>query len=531
MTNNDANSRDDILIDDEELAHLERAMESGESIFGSGDRQTRTATHGRFYTFIDELASPIRLALSADNAPPQLPEYGELEKIGHGGMGVVYRALHEKTQRTDAIKVIRPDRLQGVSHESLKQMQLRFQRESRLAARVAHESIVPIYQVGEIEGRPWFSMQLVDGASLQEITRNNPMSPERAARYIAKIAHALAVLHRHGILHGDIKPHNILIERDTDRPLISDFGLAALDGTEAINEPAGVTGTPAYMAPELAMAAMENKSPEEVAAIRSVASDIYSLGATLWAALTGCPPSDSNPFSLDDPFGIEGCPDRFAAGTLHNIPVSLVRICMKCLAMDPEARYANASQLTEDLIAWLDRPRWNRHFPRLRNLLWMVVAPVVFFSSLAVGWLLSVRSHEAWVWLIMFSGYVPLFATFLASQQLHRAADAARRELWSVWLGHLVGSLACMACLRILFHPDFERTVTVFYPCWAALSAVVFFAKSGNFWFAYRWIGTFWAFAAVILAFTGSYSPLFLGVFAAVTCVVIARGDHEFLVD
>ena len=217
--------------------------------------------------------------------------------------------------------------------------------------------------------------------------------------------------------------------------------------------------------------------------------------------------------------------------TLEGVPGALVQICRSCLAADPEARYATAAQLADDLRAWLDRPRWNRHFPRLRNLLWMVVAPVMFLGNLTVWWLPRPESQEVWIWLILFVGYVPLFATFLASQQLHHAANAARRELWSVWLGHLISSLACMACLRILCHPDFEKTLTHFYPCWATLCSLVFFAKSGNFWFAYRWIGAFWAMGAVALAAAGSHSPLLFGAFAAATCVVVARGDHEFLAE
>ncbi len=180
---------------------------------------------------VDELAAPVRSAIAAVDAPPRLQDYEELTEIGRGGMGVVYRALHKKTQRQDAIKVIRHDRLAGMSSETVKLMQLRFQQESKLAARVAHEHIVPIYQVGEIDERPWFSMQLVDGASLRDLTCDGEIAPERVAGYIESIARAIDVIHRHGIIHGDIKPQNILIERETERPLISDFGLADFEGT------------------------------------------------------------------------------------------------------------------------------------------------------------------------------------------------------------------------------------------------------------------------------------------------------------
>ena len=199
-------------------------------------------------------------ALGTVEATPFLPEYGELEEVGRGGMGIVYRSTHQKMQRIDAIKVIRPDRLTGVSFDTVKQMQHRFEREVRLAAYVAHEHIVPVYQVGEIDGCPWFSMQFVKGTTLNELSKSDLPStsdlpntsdvpaPERMAGYIEKIARAVNAVHRHGILHGDIKPHNILIETETDRPLLSDFGLAEFDAYDASTTSTGVAGTLAYMA-------------------------------------------------------------------------------------------------------------------------------------------------------------------------------------------------------------------------------------------------------------------------------------------
>jgi serine/threonine protein kinase len=170
--------------------------------------------------------SILRMAIESLDSPPVLADYEQLVEIARGGMGVVYRGLHKKTQRYDAIKVMRPDRLVGTAHDTLSLLRLQFLRESQLAARVAHEHIVPVYQVGETDDRPWFSMQLVDGRSLHEIARDKALAPERIVCYVERIARAVDVVHRHGILHGDIKPQNILIESHSDRPMISDFGLA-----------------------------------------------------------------------------------------------------------------------------------------------------------------------------------------------------------------------------------------------------------------------------------------------------------------
>ena len=122
------------------------------------------------------------------------------------------------------------------------------------------------------------------------------------------------------------------------------------------------------------------------------------------------------------------------------------------------------------------------------------------------------------------------FATFLASDRIDRTAVKARRELWSIWIGHLVSTFVCLLAMRILCHPDFEKTLEFSYPCWACISSLVFFAMSGNFWSAYRWIGAFWAAAAVLLTMTRyPYAPILFSVFAALTCVVIAKADSAFL--
>lgn len=407
-------------------------------------------------------------------------------------------------------------------------MRLRFQQETKLAARVAHEHIVPVYQVGESDDCSWYSMQLVDGASLHELTRDSPTTPERVVKYIEQIARAVDTVHRHGILHGDIKPHNILIERETDRPLISDFGLADFDSPLSKEALAGIAGTPAYMAPELAVAAIRQESSEEVAASRSVASDVYSLGATLWASVTGCSPCYENRTPKQQLHDVASRNLRFAKEFQGDLPPEILRIILKCVAEDPIARYDSAGALADDLSTWLERPQWNRHFPALRNLLWMVVAPVLLASGTAVWWLSSADAPEIWTWLVIFGGYVPLFATFSASQRQSRTAQQARRELWSIWSGHLASTFACMVSLRILCHPDFARTITLFYPCWAAISSLAFFAKSGNFWKTYRWIGAFWSLAAVLLT-RMPCQPVVFGIFAAATCFSIAKGDRSFL--
>ncbi|MCA9062981.1 MAG: serine/threonine protein kinase [Planctomycetaceae bacterium] len=522
-------------LSDEELAQLERAAEREDPTVADNRFAPQAVEHQRWYSLVNSLTLPVRAAVSGSTQPPALPDYDDLQEVGRGGMGIVYRAVHKQTRRTDAIKVIRPDRLSGPTESRGRELQRRFQREVQLAARVAHEHIVPVYQVAEVDGCAWFSMQYVDGTSLRERMNKAPLAPEKAAQLIEQISRAVDKVHRHGILHGDIKPHNILIEADGERPLITDFGLA--DFIATADSALTVAGTPAYMAPELIEAAGQSRSMEELAGVRTTASDIYSLGATLLAALTGHSPRTDRRGKNGGDTGTQTAARAQTAAvvfderTPSSLPPALIQICRRCMMLDPEARFATAGELADALSDWLNRPRWNRHFPRLRQQLLFVVAPVQALTGMIVWWLLQIGAAESWVWAAVFSGYPPLFLAFAASQRTIRAAENARRELWSIWTGHLAGTLASLISLRIICHPDTGQTFAAFYPIWAGLSSAVFFTKGGNFWPVYRWVGAGWMALAVLLSFFPTVSPVVFGIAAAVTCITIALGDQAFQQD
>lgn len=512
---------------DDELLALERAAEQQMVAMPEPDSLNE---HARLYTWIDDLAAPIRGAITGFESTPELLDYEGLTEIGRGGMGVVYSGRHKGTQRLDAIKIIRPDRLLSEASGQGAELRQRFERESRLAARVAHEHIVPVYQVGENETGPWYSMQLVDGPSLHELCIERPLPAERAVCYVERIARALDTVHRHGVLHGDIKPHNILIEDDSDRPMLTDFGLGDLIIGESGRAQESVAGTLSYMAPEIAQAALSN-STDGVAAARSVSSDVYSLGVTLWFALTGqspCSEVESPRNRLQEIAAGRTALDQM--DTL-SVPIELARICIKCQAVDPDDRYRSAGELADALRDWQSHLSWNQHFPRLRILLWSVLAPLLALSGGAVWWLRNIGASESWLWFAALIGYAPVFYTIVASQQSGHESDRARRELWSHWTGHAVGSIGCLIALRIALHPDRLRALELFYPCWAAISAVTFFAKSGNFWAGYRRVGFLWTGLAPVLAFASDISPVLFGVCAAATCVAIALGDSAFQKD
>jgi len=264
-------------------------------------------------------------------------DYALLEEIGRGGQGVVYRARQKSLNRTVALKVI------GLGQWSSTPHLRRFRHEAEAAASLEHPQIVPIYEIGERDGSCYFSMKFVEGGQLDEIVRREPMSIRRAAELLVKIARTVQFAHEHGILHRDIKPGNILLDRNGE-PHLTDFGLARLiEQQSTVTNSFDVLGTPSFMAPEQAAGRTKELTP---------AADVYSLGAVFYQMLTGQPP--------------------FAGGTTYEtirmvleieprnprlwnpkVDVDLARICLKCLEKDPKRRYETAAALAEDLERWL----------------------------------------------------------------------------------------------------------------------------------------------------------------------------------
>lgn len=190
-------------------------------------------------------------------------------------MGVVYKAPQKKLNRVVALKMILAGQL--ASDEAVE----RFYAEARAAAQLDHPHIVPIYEIGELDGQHFFSMGLIEGGSLQDRVEKGPLPPEQAARLVATVADAVQYAHDHQILHRDLKPHNILLDRD-GAPKITDFGLAKqLQAGEGLTASGDVLGTPSYMAPEQAAGHVHDLGP---------AVDVYASGAILYALLTGRPP-------------------------------------------------------------------------------------------------------------------------------------------------------------------------------------------------------------------------------------------------
>lgn len=264
-------------------------------------------------------------------------DYELLEEIGRGGQGVVYRARQKSLGRTVALKVI------GLGHWSSTPHLKRFRQEAEAAARLEHPRIVPIYEIGEGDGCCYFTMKFVEGGPLDQAATDGPLPIRRAAELILKIAQTVDFAHENGILHRDIKPGNILLDRQGE-PHLTDFGLARLIEQEStVTNTLDVLGTPSYMAPEQASGSARSLTP---------AADVYSLGAVFYQMLTGQPPFAGGTTYETIRMVLEKEPrdPRLWNG---KVDVDLATICLKCLEKEPVRRYQTAHDLASDVERWL----------------------------------------------------------------------------------------------------------------------------------------------------------------------------------
>jgi serine/threonine protein kinase/mono/diheme cytochrome c family protein len=353
----------------DELARRIAAFESMEALLGVGAAKTLPENGPR------------------QAVPPHLGEklrglgYELIEVIDQGGMGVVYKALQIELRRTVALKMIAGFRV------GPKQL-ARFRVEAEAVARLHHPHIVQIYEIGEVDGHSFFSMEFVEGGTLARRLAGEPLPEALAVTWIEQLARAVHHAHTRGIVHRDLKPANILLAKDEGGnskdekqadtagssspcnlppssapgsvvPKIADFGLAKRLEVESDHTTTGeVLGTPAYMAPEQAQGRTSAIGP---------VSDVYALGTILYEALTGRPPfkADTVLETLQQVIADEPTPPRRWNAKL---PRDLEAICLKCLEKNPADRYASAEALANDLERFrADRPVLARRVSAVRR--------------------------------------------------------------------------------------------------------------------------------------------------------------------
>ncbi|MHB9009401.1 MAG: protein kinase domain-containing protein, partial [Limisphaerales bacterium] len=379
----------------------------------------------------------VAVVLDASPEPPAalgtVGDYDLLEVIGHGGMGMVYRARQRRLHREVALKML----LGG--HFAEAQARGRFRDEAELAAQLQHPHIVAIHDVGEHEGLPYFTMDLVTGCSLAELARDQPLPPNEAATHLKTIAEAVQYAHDRGVLHRDLKPSNILID-GFDQPRITDFGLARrIGGTKSDFTVTGQTlGSPNFMPPEQAAGRHHQVGP---------ASDVYGLGAILYYLLTSRPPFLAD--NLGESVRQVQEDDPVSPRILNpSLPRDLETICLKCLQKDPGQRYGTARELAEELGRFLRgepilaRPvgrvmrtwRWCRRRPAVAALL---AALMVVIGIAAVRILHSQQEtaqQRYYASLTLAQRHLEEGAPDLAMEVLLQCPEALRHWEW----GHLV---------------------------------------------------------------------------------------------
>ncbi len=279
--------------------------------------------------------------------PRRLGQCELLEVLGQGGMGVVYRAVQYagKTPiREVALKLVRTDEWFGVESTNSNMLLARFREETRFAAQLKHDNIIRVYDVGQIEGLDYFSMELIDGTDLASALKSQKLSFFKIAEMIVAVAQAIAFAHAKGIVHRDLKPSNILLDSQL-KPYIADFGLAKSTSENSdLTQTGQVLGTAGYMAPEQAAGDYKNVG---------TSADIYGLGGLLYFCLTGQAPfaSENVLDALVKVLETEPNPPRSLD---KQIPRSLELICMRCLEKKPKERYTDAKEVAEDLERFLN---------------------------------------------------------------------------------------------------------------------------------------------------------------------------------
>lgn len=421
----------------------------------------------------------------------KIGDYELREEIGRGGMGVVYRAWQASLRRTVALKMI--PNAAFASPQDL----ARLRGEALAAAALSHPNIVPVYEVGEHNGQPWFSMQFIEGRTLSHRLMDGPMQPRDAVQLLVSVVDAIGAAHRAGILHRDLKPSNILIAAD-GTPFVTDFGLSKRvhmsDGSGMsftggldqanLTQSGAILGTPAWMSPEQAAGQTESIGK---------ATDIYSLGAVLFAMLTGRPPFQAA--SPLDTVMMVMEQDPPAIRVLNRaVDSDLEMVVLKCLQKPQDLRYESTAAMAADLRAWLvNEPvsarsstiaqvmtrlfRESHHATILQNwgLLWMWHSLVLLVLCLTTNVFQYSGILERWPYVTLWVVGLGLWASIFWNVR-HRAGPvtAIERQIAHVWAGSMIASSMLFAIESLMNRPVLE-----FSPVLGPIAGIVFLVKAG----------------------------------------------------
>ena len=479
---------------------------------------------GNFPEHADELRSFFRnhhwlaegpAPLSPTLVGQQVGAYVIEEEIARGGMGVVYRARQEGLDRPVALKLISSGVLAGEEERQ------RFRIEAEAAARLDHPGIIAIHETGSWQGYEYFSMTLIEGNTLQQHVESEKFDDFMAAKLVREVADAVAYAHECGIVHRDLKPENILISKE-GRPLVTDFGLAKWHRDGSVLSRIGITrtgqvlGTPHYMS-------------REQAAGRSdcgALTDVYSLGAILYAMLTGQPPHAGASAAevlrsvlQDEPPN----PRQYR----REIPSDLENICLKAMRSNSIERYESAQALADDLARFLvgeatraagsglldvvaREIRRDQHQDNFQHwgMTLYILGVIIFVAHVAMFSLAETEfSYWATYWVprsLMLLAIVGVIYRARGGQMIPRTV--AERPIWSIWIGYLA-SLGMLNLIIIIC--DIESALL--FPIAAALSAFGFIAMGGHVWGCSALFGFGFLAVSLLTAIFPRFAPLLFG--------------------
>jgi len=410
--------------------------------------------------------------------PAQFGEYELLEEIGRGGMGIVYRAVQKSLQRVVAVKMLL--RLDLASPADL----TRFRSEAEAAAQLDHPGIVSIFEVGEYQGHPFYSMRYIEGTTLSKRLQVGPIPPREGAQILLRVAEAVQAAHTRGVLHRDLKPSNILIDL-AGKPHVSDFGLAKrLEGDQTMTHTGAILGTPCYMSPEQAAGSRGDVGP---------VSDVWSLGAILYQVLVDRPPFQASS-PMDTLLAVLEVEPPLPRSINREVNRDLEMIALKTLQKPQDLRYASAADLANDLRAFLaSEPiaarqggvldvvsrllRETHHAVVLENwgLLWMWHSVVVLILSVITDVLAWQGVESRWPYVVLWTGGLALWAPIFWALR-HRAGPvtAVERQVAHIWGGTMIASMLLFSVEELLGLPVLKLS-----PVLALLAGLMFFAKAG----------------------------------------------------
>ncbi|ADB18697.1 serine/threonine protein kinase [Pirellula staleyi DSM 6068] len=446
--------------------------------------------------------------------PCRFGDYDLLEELGRGGMGVVYRARQITLGREVAVKMILRGQLASPADRE------RFQAEAQAAAKLDHPGIVPVYEVGQVDGRPYFSMKYIQGTTLSHRLAEGPMDSREAATLLARVAHAIHFAHTKGVLHRDIKPSNILLD-NAGFPHVTDFGLAKQTSDAAsLTKTGAVLGTPAYMAPEQAAGARGQVGP---------VSDVYSLGVVLYHMLTGRPP-----FQAASPVDVvlmvleqDPVPPRMLNPRADR---DLEMIALRCLQKPTDLRYNSAALLARDLEAFLNDESiaarsgrfgqivasWMRethHAAVLENwgVLWMwhsLALILVCSLTTALQWN-GVRDRLVYTF-VWTAGLGAWAAVFWLLRRRIGPVTFVERQIAHIWAGSMI-------CIGLLFPLEawLELPVLRLSPVLGLVNGMAFLIKAGMLSGAFYVQALALFLSAALMAIFPDYAHLIFGVVSA----------------